>query len=197
VISWIVASHDPAILSANLRPTIDHPDDELIVVEDAPSIAVAYNQGQARATHPIRCYVHHDVEVLDLAALRDGLAQWCQPWTGMVGVTGSRCRAVPWWIGAAAGAVVDARMGEVGTGRGGEVAYLDGVLLATMHEVTWDEGYPGWHGYDHDISEQMLRRGLANWCLDGPLVRHNTEGDWTPDGFDDAMTRFRQKWGGA
>lgn len=194
LISWIVASHDPAILDANLRPTLIHPDDELIVI-DAPSIARAYNAGQARATRPIRCYVHHDVAVLDLARLREGLAQWCQPWTGIVGVAGCRCRAIPWWTGAAAGAVADARIGEVGTGRGGEVAYLDGVLLATMHDVTWDESYPGWHGYDHDICEQMLRRGLANWCLDGPLIRHNTASGWKPPEFDLAMDRFREKWG--
>lgn len=194
MISWIVASHDPAILEANLRPCLTHPHDELIVI-DAPSIARAYNQGQAQATRPIRCFVHHDVQVLDLDHLRVELAQWCQPWVGLVGVTGSRCRAIPWWTGAAAGAVQDVRIGEVGTGKGGEVAYLDGVLLATMHEIEWDDSFPNWHGYDHDASEQMLRQGLANWCLDGPLIRHNTAGDWKPAEFDQAMARFREKWG--
>jgi hypothetical protein len=195
MISWIVASHDPAILSANLRPTLTHPDDELIVI-DAPSIGKAYNTGQARATQPIRCYVHHDVQVLDLPALRAELARWCQPWVGMVGVNGSRCRAIPWWTGAAAGSVVDERMGQIGAGKGGEVAYLDGLLLATIQHIEWDETY-GWHGYDHDICEQQLRRGLANWCLaDGHLLlKHNTAGDWTPAGFDEAMARFREKWG--
>lgn len=195
MISWIVASHQPDVLDANLLPTLTDPDDEVIVIRDAPSIAVAYGQGQALATLPIRCYVHQDVQILDLAKLRAELAQWCQPWTGIVGVAGCRCRAIPWWTGASAGAVIDERIGEVGRRRGGEVAYLDGVLLATMHEVTWDEDYPGWHGYDHDICEQALRQGLANWCLDGPLIRHNTTGGWKPPEFDDAMQRFREKWG--
>jgi glycosyl transferase family 2 len=200
VISWIVASHDPAILDSVLRPSLHlAPGDELVVVPDARSIAEAYNGGQRLAQNPIRAYVHHDVQVLDHTRLREQLLTWCRPHIGMVGVVGSWCRAVPWWNGAHCGAVVDSRHGVLGTGRGGQCAYLDGLLLATCQDVVWDESYPGWHGYDHDMCEQMLHKGLMNWCLDNGdvLVRHNTTGATDPAqlaGFHQAMARFGEKW---
>jgi hypothetical protein len=198
VISYIVASHHYPTLRDNLGSTIQGVDaDEVVVVECADSIAKAYNEGQARATQPIRCYVHHDVQILDAPRLRSQLLRWCQPWVGVVGVVGSWNRAVPYWDGALCGSVEDTRVGVIGPGKGGQCAYLDGLLLATVQTMAWDESYPGWHGYDHDMCEQLLAQGLVNWCLpDGhELVRHNTTGGWEPDGLDEALDQFRKKWG--
>lgn len=201
MISWIVASHDPTVLRTVLGPSLLLVDeDELIVVPDARSIAEAYNGAQSLALNPIRAYVHHDVRVLDYPRLREQLLTWCQPAFGLVGVNGSWCRAVPWWYGSHCGSVLDGRGGRLGTGKGGQCAYLDGLLLATCHDVVWDEAYRGWHLYDHDMSEQMLRRGFMNWCLDNghELVSHETAGSWDTGeipGFDEAMARFREKWG--
>lgn len=198
MISWIVASHDWPTLRDNLGATVRGVgDDEVVVVEHATSIAAAYNEGQARASQPIRAYVHHDVRIVDAPRLRAELIRWCQPWIGLVGVVGSWRRAVPYWEGFLCGSVVDTRAGKIGPGKGGECAYLDGLLLASARDWEWDESYPGWHGYDHDICEQSLRLGLPNWCLtDGHLmVEHHTTSSFDPPGFDDAMTRFREKWG--
>lgn len=198
MISYIVASHHWPTLRDNLAATVRGVDaDEVIVIENATSIAAAYNEGQARATQPIRCYIHHDVQILSAPRLRAELLRWCQPAIGMVGVVGSWNRAVPYWEGALCGSVEDTRVGRIGPGKGGDCAYLDGLLLATVHDVTWDESYPGWHGYDHDACEQLLRQGLGNWCLTSghQLVRHNTTGDWQPEGLEEAMQRFREKWG--
>ncbi len=195
MISWIVASQRPDILDEHLRPTIP-PGDQLVVVEDAPSIAAAYNEGQRLAYNPVRVYVHQDVRLTDPERLRHELVQWVGL-AGIVGVVGCWNRAVPYWTGALAGSVLDSRGGVTGPGKGGQVAYLDGLLLATVRDWTWDESYPGWHGYDHDICEQSLRLGLPNWCLtDGHLmVEHHTTSSFDPPGFPDAMTRFREKWG--
>jgi hypothetical protein len=201
VISYIVATHNREILDANLGATLQlQGADELVVVEDAPSIAVAYNEGQAKATQPIRCYIHHDIQILKPQALRTQLLQWCVAPIGIVGVVGSRNRAVPWWEGAALGSVIDSRVGVQQFARGGEAAYLDGILLASPYELTWDEQYPGWHWYDHDISEQSLQAGRVNWCLsDGhELVRHNNRGSFDttalPD-WDTGRSIFIEKWG--
>lgn len=201
MISWIVASHDPAILEQNLLATLEpHDDDEIHIVRNAGSIAEAYNEGQSRATRPVKVYVHHDVRILDRDRLREQLLTWCQPWTGLVGVTGSWCRALPWWYGSHCGSVLDGRGGRLGPGKGGQCAYLDGLLLATAQTVVWDESsYPGWHGYDHDMCEQMLAKGLMNWCLDNghELVLHNTTGATDPDqldGWHESLARFREKW---
>lgn len=202
MISWIVATHDPTVLEQNLLATLDlQPEDELIVIEDAPSIAVAYNRGRAQAGRPIRCYVHHDVQLADPAALRDQLAEHC-PGRGIVGVIGSRDRVVPWWDGSTLGSVVDARLGLLDFGPGGECAYLDGLLLATAGDFEWDEAIPGWHLYDHDICQQALAAGHANHCLTGgaDLVRHNTGGSTNLHhraGWAEGVDVFRAKWGNA
>lgn len=201
MISWVVATHDLEVLYRNLVVSMwDLAGDELVVVQDATSIAAAYNEGQARAKHSIRCYVHHDVEFLDLPRLRRELVAHTTAAMGMVGLIGSRTRAYPWWDGEQLGSVFDQRIGELNSGPGGECAILDGLLLATVHEVAWDEAIPGWHGYDHDACEQMLHRGLSNFCLTGghQMVRHNASGSRDPDlldGFHRGMALVREKWG--
>jgi hypothetical protein len=204
VISWIVASHDQGILEANLLaslgPFVAGTDDEIVIVRDASSIADAYNRGAALANQALRCYVHHDVSVLAPEKLRARLAEHCTESVGMVGVIGSRTPVMPWWQGDTTGNVIDARSGRLWCGRGGEpAAYLDGLLLATAQDVTWDEAYPGWHGYDHDMCQQMLAAGLTNYCLeDGAgLVAHNTSGSLSTarlHGWSSAVEFFRHKW---
>jgi hypothetical protein len=204
VISWVVASHDPAVLAVNLQPALDEAaaaGDEVIVVRDAASIAEAYNAGSTDAAHPLRCFVHHDVRVRDLDALRGALLAACRPDVGLVGVIGSRVPALPWWDAPQrCGSVIDSRMGLLDFSPGDcAAAVLDGLLLATAQPLTWDESYAGWHGYDHDASMQMLARDLPNWCLPygSALVEHNTAGPASTDaidGWDAARERFREKW---
>ncbi len=200
MISWIIATHDRGVLRDNLLASLgDVADDELIVVEGAPSIAVAYNEGARRAKRSLRCYIHHDVQILNVPRLRGELAAACGADVGIVGVVGSRTAWVPWWEGQPCGSVRDARLGRLDFGPGGPCAYLDGMLLATAQLLHWDETYPGWHLYDHDICEQMLRRGLSNVCLDdgAEVLLHNTSSptdvaklrDW-PAG----RGRFMEKW---
>lgn len=201
MISWITASHRPDVLAENLEATLKLVGgDELVVVRDAPSIAAAYNEGQARATRPIRCYIHHDVQITDPERLRRALLAACTPDVGIVGVIGSTTRTVPWWEGVCRGSVIDARMGLLDMGPGGEVAYLDGLLLASVHGLGWDQGYEGWHLYDHDICAQQLAAGRPNRCLTGgaEMVLHNTTGPANTDalaGWDTGVVRFRGKWG--
>jgi hypothetical protein len=200
LISWIVASHDPDILNDNLVPTLElAAGDELIVIADAPSIAVAYNRGQAKTSNAVRCYVHHDVQILEPQRLRAQLLQQCTAAVGMIGVIGSTDRTLPWWEGATLGSVVDGRMGRLDFGPGGPCTYLDGLLLATVQHVDWDEEYPGWHAYDLDACQQMLSRGLTNWCLDDghELVFHNTTNSANTghlQHYHENIARFRTKW---
>jgi hypothetical protein len=201
VISYITASNNRQVLDANLLATIDLlDDDEIIVVDDPSSIAVAYNQGQKQARNPIRCYVHTDVQILKPAELRAAMIEHCTDKVGMVGLIGCFDRAVPWWEAREGrGAAIDVRMGLLDFGRTGPCAYLDGLLLATAQNLTWDESYTGFHMYDHDICEQMLARGLSNYCMPGgSAVLHNTSNPSDVsqlDGWDAAVTRFRGKWG--
>lgn len=201
MISWIVASHNLPVFEANLRPTLPA-EDELVLVENAPSIAVAYNQGQERSTYSIRCYIHHDVVILNPGLLREQLLATCADDVGMVGVIGSRDPVWPWWNGSKLGSIVDSRLGLLSFGAGGECAVLDGVLLATAQHVDWDEAYPGWHGYDHDACAQMRSRGLVNCCLPTGhmLVQHNAGSSTNltqVNGWFAAEQCYFQKWHGA
>lgn len=199
MISWIVASHHYPTLRDNLAASLRGTgDDEIVLIENPPSIAAAYNEGQARSTQPVRCYIHHDVRVLQPKRLRAELITNTAH-AGMVGVIGSRDAKWPWWDGDTLGSVVDARMGLLNFGPGGHCDTLDGLLLATVHDVVWDETIPGFHGYDYDACRQLLERGLPNYCLtDGHLmVRHNTAGAYDPaqlNGWADAEARLREKW---
>jgi hypothetical protein len=203
MISWIVASHAQEILNANTRLWAEMAcglyGDELIVITGADSIAAAYNEGTRQAAHSVRCYVHHDVQVTDVGRLRDGILRNATPDVGMVGLIGSRTPVMPWWEGDRCGAVTDARMGPMDFRRGGPCAYLDGLLLATAQPVTWDETYPGWHGYDHDMCQQQIAVGRQNWCIHGPgLAIHNTAGPTDMrhlEGWRASVVRFCEKWG--
>lgn len=203
MISWIVASHDADILDMVLRPSLDVPEgDELIVIGNAPSIADAYNQGTAMAANQVRCYIHHDVRILDLPRLRTLLLEHCTAEVGMVGVVGSRTQQVPWWDGQKCGSVTDTRYpnGLDFTPGGEPCAYLDGLLLATAQPVTWDESYAGWHLYDHDMCQQQLAVGRVNWCLPAgrALVSHENGNPGNVrrlPGWDENAARFRAKWG--
>jgi hypothetical protein len=206
VISWIVASHDDAILHRDLLKTLfPRPDEEVLIERDAPSIAVAYNRGTARAQYPLKVYVHHDVRLLDADRLRDLLLSTCTQDRGMVGVIGSITPVWPWWNALQrTGSVLDTALGPLRFGPGGcPVAILDGLLLATVQDVIWDESYEGWHGYDHDQCVTQLAAGRVNWCLPayGPdLLLHNRISSTSPtdtaliQGWDQAASRFHQKW---
>lgn len=205
MISWIVASHDDKILHANLLKTLfPAPGEEVLIERDAPSIAVAYNRGTARAQHPIRVYVHHDVRLLDPARLRQLLQESCTPDRGMVGVIGSFTPTWPWWDSPAkTGSCLDALLGPLRfSGGNGPAAILDGCLLATAQPVTWDESFTGWHGYDHDQCVTQLDAGRVNWCLPSGehLVMHNRISPTSPtdttqiQGWDAAAARFAAKW---
>ncbi len=197
MISWIVASHNPEVLERHLLPSI--PDGgELVVIRNAPSIAKAYVEGQERASQPVRCYIHHDVEILDGPRLVDQLVLQTHG-RGIVGVIGSRTPVMPWWGGDVCGTTLEVRRNYVlNFGDGGICAIVDGFLLATRQWVDWDVEYDGWHGYDHDACAQMLARGLPNYCLthgEELVVHHTTSPFSLDDSWELAVQRFHMKWG--
>jgi hypothetical protein len=198
VISWIVASHKEDVLTNNLMAhPFSFPGDEVIVVRDAESITKAYAQGQSEASNRVRVYVHSDVQIVNSMLLRKKLYAVATHEVGMIGVVGSKTMIMPWWVGPLCGSVWDSRLGVLNYGDGGPCAVVDGLLLATVQHVYWDEDWPGWHGYDQDACAQMQVRGLQNWCIRHELVQHHTDspiGEMGIDGYPDAVTRFHKKW---
>jgi hypothetical protein len=199
VISWIVASHDQRILDTNLLATLHMPpEDELVLITDAESITLAYSEGQARASRPVHCFVHHDIRITDLSLLRHRLIKETEE-HDLVGVIGSRTVVLPWSNGAVCGSVVDSRIGNLYFGVGGECALLDGLLLASRQHLDWDISWPGWHGYDYDICTSVRSKGQSVWCMDmgSAMLVHNSDSPFVEhqiDGWPEAEARFYEKW---
>lgn len=199
MISWIVASHEPAILEENLLPTLQlKDDDQFVLVRDAESITIAYAQGQMQATQPIKCYIHHDVQIRNLRLLREALIRDTEH-NGLVGVIGAKEACLPWWNCPQLGSVLDSRLGVLDFGPGGPCAMLDGVLLATRQYISWDLSWPGWHGYDYDACAQKRASGQTIWCMTGgaSMIYHNSDSPQalsSIDGWAEAEIRYREKW---
>lgn len=199
MISWIVASHDHKILHQNLLATLPMTStDELIPIVGAASITQAYLSGQDIATQPIRCFIHHDVQILDLALLRSELIEATQG-VGLVGMIGSRTPVVPWWNGDLLGSVQDSRLGTLNYGPGGACVVVDGLLIASRQLLPWDRELPGWHMYDHDVCASVTAQGGTVWCVSNGhrLVRHNSDSPFALEAIDGWHTNvgwFRDKW---
>ena len=200
-ISYITCTHNKNILEkCLLRSLILKDDDELIVVENAKSIAEGYNTGIDQAKNKIKCFIHHDLIVTNPILLRMNLIAYCIEEIGMVGVIGSVTDAAPWWDGQCVGSVVDSRNGILYFNDGKEFClHLDGLILATYQDVRFDESIPGFHFYDQDICKQMEKQGKKNFCVkDGyRMVTHFTNGPNNIaqiNGYAEAMEVYKKKW---
>src|SRR5262245_32428384 len=99
MISWIIASHDVNTFNRNTGQVIYDSiayGDQVLVIRDAPSITSAYVSGQEQATYQIRCYLHHDLQIMNLARLRAEILEGVGH-GGIVGLIGSRSMVMPWW----------------------------------------------------------------------------------------------------
>ena len=200
-ISYIACTHNTNILEKCLvQSLILQDDDELIVIEGANSIAKGYNSGIDIAKNKIKCFIHHDLIVTNPILLRMNLLAYCIEDVGMVGIVGSQTDATPWWEGQCVGSVVDSRNGILYFSDGKQFClHLDGLMLATYHDVRFDESIPGFHLYDQDICKQMAVKGLSNFCIkDGyRMITHFTQ---TPmdmskiNGYAEAMAIYNAKW---
>jgi glycosyltransferase involved in cell wall biosynthesis len=200
-ISYITCTHNKKIFeNCLLKSLILKDEDELIVIENAGSIAEGYNTGIDKAKNKIKCFIHHDIIVTNPILLRMNLIAYCMDDIGMVGIIGSKTDASPWWEGQCIGSVVDTRNGILYFNDGKEFClHLDGLMLATYQNVRFDESIPGFHLYDQDICKQMAQKGKKNFCVkDGyRMITHFTS---TPtdtskiNGYAEAMEIYKQKW---
>lgn len=203
MISYIVMCNDKVTLERNLLRSLKLAiGDELIVVMDKPSAAIAMNIGMEKAKNKIKAFIHSDVVILDNERLRNGLLEHCNDQTGMVGVIGSKNgNHIPWWEKEMCGSVKEARLGVIDFDDGDcECAVMDGLFLATAQDFRFDESFAGFHFYDYDSCKLMLNNGLPNWCLrDGKsLMAHNCKTPFDVNelgkSYSDSVQRFITKW---
>src|SRR3990167_5694030 len=203
-ISYIIASKDKERFGAFIGATLKLSETDEIICEKGETMAKAYNAGISKSINKIKCFIHDDVEILDMERLRGDIIKNCRDDTGIVGIIGTINKDVfPWWDPKVdcCGNVLDERIGLINFDGGDcECALLDGLLLATAQNIEFDETYKGFHLYDMDICRQMIAKGLKNWCLGNgaSLVKHHTNGpldtkelgeDWESN-----LKTYKDKW---
>ncbi len=193
----ICASNNAAILRANLMRSqaVDHW--PLSVIEDAPSAALAYNQGLDDSREELLIFLHHDVylppgweqllhqRIAEVAALDPDWAL-----IGAYGVDEAGRGFGPVWsssLGHIVGAVPLAPRA---------VQSFDELLIVMRRGagLRFDAALPGWHLYGTDIVTQARAQGLGAYACALPLVHNDGYKDQLDEGFAAAYRYMQGKW---
>ncbi|QAA30588.1 glycosyltransferase family protein [Clostridium manihotivorum] len=158
---------------------------EFMKIEDASSLANAYNIGMNSSDAKYKVFMHQDVFIVNKNFLYDILKVFkTSEAIGMIGVAG--CKYIPesgiWWeADQTYGKVADSHNGvmqllsfrEV-SGDYEEVAALDGLIMITQYDIPWREDvFSGWHFYDISQSLEFKKKGYKVvvprqdnlWCI--------------------------------
>jgi hypothetical protein len=191
-------------LLANVIPRIG--DRPLIAVSGQTSIAVAYNailDAAMEMKAEALILQHDDLEITDPEGEAKLLATLQIPNTGIVGVAGGLYQdGIAWWNHSPIGHQrTDVRDIDFGI-RSGSTQLLEGSLLVlskwAIYNLGFDTNFPGFHGYDVDISLQALRYGKGVKVADVDTHHHTQMGFKSAQSHQDWLTvdqKFRTKWG--
>lgn len=195
--------HYAELALPSLRSVVG-PEDRVLTVREARSIASAYNTliDEAATMSGVEALVllHDDVVIQDrnfTARVRRVLRD---PTVGVIGVAGaSGLSDMRFWHGRTRVGRVYHGMGLVdfGTLRG-DVDVVDGLLMvlspAALKAVRFDEStFTGFHGYDVDYCLSCRSAGLR--VVVEPLaIYHKSVGDSSSSSYATAETQFRRKW---
>ena len=205
MISIIICSADPQLLRKlflNIRETIGV-EFEIIARDnsiDKVGICKVYNECADKAKFPILCFLHEDISI-DTRNWGQLVCDYLEDnHTGMLGVAGGDTKSkvpAPWAISVYSNEINIVQHDKLNkkparhivvtnperTGKIKQVVTLDGVWLCTRKEVfdqfRFDETtFPGFHGYDVDLSLQVNSRYKLYVVFD-IIIHHYSEG--TPD----------------
>lgn len=188
---------------------------EIILIDNSQnkfSIFSAYNEGLKKSKYPILVFIHEDI------MFRTG--NWgeliCKAFNsnkeiGMIGVIGSTMIfdiSWGWWSAPQIGRIIQSnktteRKNLFVTNHNNtphliDAVVCDGLFLAfpriIFDKVSFDtKTYKGFHGYDMDISMQVLESGYKIKIIDNILIEHFSRGNIN-DSFIDACYKFYDKW---
>jgi len=191
-------------LQANVIPHIG--DRSLIALSGQNSIATAYNaiiDAAMELEAEALILQHDDLEIIDPDGEAKLLAALETPNTGIVGVAGGLYGGgIAWWNHSPIGHQrTDVR--DIDFGRhNGSTQLLEGSLLVlsewAINHLLFDTQYVGFHGYDVDISLQVLRHGKGVKVADVDTHHHTQMGFKSNESHLDWLKTdelFRAKWG--
>lgn len=191
------ASHDAAILQANLGRSPCLATIPLQVERGAPSAGIAYARALAATTAPVVIFAHHDVYLPPgwdglLAARLNEVAARDPDWAlfGAFGVGLDASHVGPVWsssLGQIVGRIPPAPV---------EVQSYDELLIVLRRDsgLTWDERLAGWHLYGTDIVTQARARGLRAWAGALPTVHNDRYHEALGPDFSESYRYLQHKW---
>ena len=216
MISCVICSSNKNLLdnvSESIRQSIGLPF-EIIGVDNSTgrySICQAYNEGAAKATFDILCFLHDDVlfETQNWGPiLKEHFAKLEN--VGIIGIAGSNYKSLPpsgWWAHADTylschflqSYKYSNRQTVLRSVNGDAIRKLiclDGVFLAVKKDVfekyRFDVSIPLFHGYDLDLS-LAVSAGFQNYFIPDILLHHLSEGK-SDDSWIENMFLLFKKW---
>lgn len=159
---------------------------EILSVENATSMAAGYQYAMTHSDAKYKIYLHQDVFIINPDFLSDLLNIFRSDSSiGMIGLVGSI--KLPdsgiMWDGDRVGSCrqnfiikesIDSSPST--TSPYVEVEAIDGLLMATCHDIPWrDDLFKGWDFYDISQSQEFRLAGykIAGPCPDTPWVIHD------------------------
>jgi GT2 family glycosyltransferase len=198
--SLVVCSIDRARLDecvARYRAAFADEAFDLIVMDDAKSLAEAYNRGIARARGANIVFSHDDAFPIS-GAFADRLAAHLEQ-VDVVGIAGATAALSGFWgyagqphthghVVAAApnGPHVDLLVWGADCRRIDDIRLLDGCMIAARRDVAVaigfdEERFDGFHLYDADFSFRASAAGCAVSVASDITVYHRSTGDFNDD----------------
>jgi hypothetical protein len=206
--SLIVCSVDRARLDeciARYRAAFGEEAFELIVIDDARSLAEGYNRGIARA-HGANVVFSHDDAFPISATFADRLAVHLDQ-VEVVGIAGATAALTGFWgyagqpythghvvAAALSGSHVDLLVWGATSRRIDAVRLLDGCMIAARRDVAAAVGFDaqrfdGFHLYDADFSLRAYAAGHAVSVVSDITIYHRSTGD-----FDSEWHRYHERF---
>ena len=188
-------------VKSNIDITIGIPWEPIIIENVNPSrpLTEVYNDGTARASFPLICFVHEDVSFVTQNWGRIVATQFdIDPGVGMIGVAGSgyKSKTLSGWMTSIPefdrcnvlhvdknGASRRLHYDQPPQRLFKEVVTLDGVFLCTRKSVATTNPFDqellrGFHLYDLDISFRISRSYKIAVCFGIDIIHHTEGGDF-------------------
>lgn len=201
-IAIATASHNPAILNANLAlsPCLASGALPLHVQVDAPSAAVAYNRALADCDADVVVLAHHDVFLPQgwdgLLRARMAEADRTHPGWALMGAFGIGLDAAhvgPVWSSSLGMIVGRVPMAPV------PVQSYDEMLIVLRRDagLRFDEALPGWHMYGTDIVQTARAAGKPALAVGLPCIHNDAYHGALGADFTECYRFMQRKWAAA
>jgi Glycosyltransferase like family len=201
-ITFVVATNDRETLDRNFlaSPCIggEHPH-QILLQENFPSAATAYNDAIDRSANDLMVFVHQDIYLpetwpADVEAALERLEETDPHW-GVLGCYGQT------EANEGRGHVYDSGLGVIWKPfrRPARVQTLDEIVLILRKSsgLRFDESIPHFHMYGADICLQAAERGMTSYAISAFCVHNTYRSVALPKEFYDCYRHVRRKWKGA